>query len=146
MNHLYDLAEWDSFFVAEVGAAAALTGLLFVAVSNNLDRILQFPKLPSRAAETMSLLLLSITSSPKTTTESPRQTVLSADFAAPWLRHTTSQACASRAPSESGNGSSTNTSHMSSPSSRLGPSMTRPVRLMPSESAAMGLLGALGSL
>ena len=58
MNHLYDLAAWDSFFVAEVGAAAALTGLLFVAVSNNLDRILQFPKLPARAAETLALLLL----------------------------------------------------------------------------------------
>jgi len=43
---------------AEVGAAAALTGLLFVAVSINLERILSFPKLPARAAETLSLLLL----------------------------------------------------------------------------------------
>jgi hypothetical protein len=31
---------WENFFVAEVGAAAALSGLLFVAVSINLTRIL----------------------------------------------------------------------------------------------------------
>jgi hypothetical protein len=61
MTHLYDLAPWELFFVAEVGAAAALTGLLFVAVSNNLDRILQYPKLPARAAETLVLLLLVVT-------------------------------------------------------------------------------------
>ena len=54
----YELTAWGSFFVAEVGAAAALTGLLFVAVSINLARILQFPKLPARAAETLALLLL----------------------------------------------------------------------------------------
>jgi len=50
-------AGWDNFFVAEVGASAALTGLLFVAVSINLTRILQFPHLPARAAETMVVLL-----------------------------------------------------------------------------------------
>ena len=54
----YDTAPWQNFFIAEVGAAAALTGLLFVAVSINLKQILSFPKLPARAAETLSLLLL----------------------------------------------------------------------------------------
>src|ERR1039457_5121174 len=42
----YDVSAWGSFLAAEVGAGAALTGLLFVAVSINLARILSFPKLP----------------------------------------------------------------------------------------------------
>jgi modulator of FtsH protease len=48
-------AGWESFFAAEVGAAAALTGLLFVAVSINLSRILEL-SLPGRAAETLIVL------------------------------------------------------------------------------------------
>jgi hypothetical protein len=56
----YDAAPWGSFFTAEVGGAAALTGLLFVAVSINLGRILDFPKLPARAAETLGILLLAV--------------------------------------------------------------------------------------
>ncbi|HZL19094.1 MAG TPA: hypothetical protein VFG23_15255 [Polyangia bacterium] len=47
---------WENFFVAEAGASAALTGLLFVAVSINLQRILSFPQLPGRAAETLAVL------------------------------------------------------------------------------------------
>jgi hypothetical protein len=47
---------WDNFFVAEAGAAAALAGLLFVSVSINLARILEFPSLPPRAAEALLLL------------------------------------------------------------------------------------------
>jgi modulator of FtsH protease len=58
--HAYSLAEWSGFATAEVGAAAALTGLLFVAVSINLERILAFPKLPARAAETLVVLLLAL--------------------------------------------------------------------------------------
>jgi hypothetical protein len=53
----FDPAYWSGFCTAEVGAAAALTGLLFVAVSINLARILEFPKLPARAAETLAVLL-----------------------------------------------------------------------------------------
>ena len=55
----YDLAAWEPFFSAMIAAAAALTGLLFVAVSINLDRILKGGKfLPARAAETLATLLL----------------------------------------------------------------------------------------
>ena len=50
-------AGWENFFVAEVGAAAALSGLLFVAVSINLSRILQLATLPERALESLLVLL-----------------------------------------------------------------------------------------
>jgi modulator of FtsH protease len=50
-------AGWENFFVAQAGASAALSGLLFVAVSINLTRILQYPHLPGRAAETLVVLL-----------------------------------------------------------------------------------------
>ena len=55
----YDLAAWEPFFSGIIAAAAALTGLLFVAVSINLDRIIKGGKfLPARAAETLATLLL----------------------------------------------------------------------------------------
>jgi hypothetical protein len=55
----YNPADWASFFTALISAAAALTGLLFVAVSINLDRILKGGRfLPARAAETLAVLLL----------------------------------------------------------------------------------------
>ena len=60
----YDLAAWEPFFSAIIAAAAALTGLLFVAVSINLDRILKGGRfLPARAAETLATLLLVVASS-----------------------------------------------------------------------------------
>jgi hypothetical protein len=60
----YDLAAWQPFFSAMIAAAAALTGLLFVAVSINLDRILKGGRfLPARAAETLATLLLVVATS-----------------------------------------------------------------------------------
>lgn len=53
----YDASEWTDFFVAAAGASAALAGLVFVAVSINVDRILQFKGLPERALATVLLLL-----------------------------------------------------------------------------------------
>jgi hypothetical protein len=51
------VADWANFFVAEVGAAAALSGLVIVAISINLQRILAFPQLPGRAAEMLIMLV-----------------------------------------------------------------------------------------
>jgi len=49
--------EWHDLFVATSGSAAALTGLIFVAVSINLDRILSFSRLVDRALLSLVLLL-----------------------------------------------------------------------------------------
>jgi hypothetical protein len=48
---------WNTFFAAQLGASATLTGLLFVAVSINLARILEFAHLPARAAEALLALI-----------------------------------------------------------------------------------------
>lgn len=51
------LADWDGFFQAQVAAAAALTGLIFVAISINLQRIVTYPGLVGRAAEALLLVV-----------------------------------------------------------------------------------------
>ena len=48
---------WEEFAVVTGGAAAALTGLLFVAVSIRLDVIAASTDLRSRAAQTLTLFL-----------------------------------------------------------------------------------------
>jgi hypothetical protein len=47
---------WKDFFVAEVGAASALAGLLIVAMSINIAKILEHSILPARAAQTMAVI------------------------------------------------------------------------------------------
>jgi hypothetical protein len=53
----YDPSGWQELGVAVAGASAALTGLVFVAVSINLDRILAYPWLSGRVGETVLLLM-----------------------------------------------------------------------------------------
>jgi hypothetical protein len=47
---------WKDFLTASAGASAALTGLLFVALSINLKKIIATRQLPSRALVAMILL------------------------------------------------------------------------------------------
>src|ERR687898_430567 len=57
--------EWHDFFLAQAGAAGVLTGLVFVAVSINLQEIVSDPSsgLPGRAAEALILLVGVLTAS-----------------------------------------------------------------------------------
>ncbi len=48
---------WGGFFTAQVGASAALAGLIFVGVSLNLTRILSSSRLPDRALQALILLV-----------------------------------------------------------------------------------------
>jgi modulator of FtsH protease len=45
--------EWQTLLSVQAGAAATLTGLVFVAISINLSRILATPSLPARGAESL---------------------------------------------------------------------------------------------
>jgi modulator of FtsH protease len=57
--------EWHEFFLAQAGAAGVLTGLVFVGVSINLEKIVSDPNsgLPGRAAEALILLVAVLTTS-----------------------------------------------------------------------------------
>ena len=50
-------SDWQTFFGAEINATAALTGLVVVAVSVNLTRIMAHPLLPARAGEALIALM-----------------------------------------------------------------------------------------
>src|SRR5215472_12856556 len=54
-----ELAEaWKDFFGTAAGASATLVGLVIVAISVNLQRILEQPQLPSRGGATVAALVL----------------------------------------------------------------------------------------
>ena len=57
MSAAYDIERWTDLFVGTAGASAALAGLVFVAVSINLDNVLAVAGLPDRALATLTLLL-----------------------------------------------------------------------------------------
>jgi hypothetical protein len=48
------VSEWQTFYAVEAGASATLMGLVFVAVSLNLSRIMAGGGLPGRAAESLA--------------------------------------------------------------------------------------------
>src|SRR5580658_3582251 len=52
------MGAWNSFFQGELGAAAALAGLLFVAVSVNQARILALGRMADRGLEALAMLFL----------------------------------------------------------------------------------------
>jgi len=62
---------WTNFFLASAGASATLAGLVIVAISVNITRILQFPQLPIRAAATVINLILILVSSMATLVPQP---------------------------------------------------------------------------
>jgi hypothetical protein len=51
---------WDNFFMAQVGASAALAGLVFVGISINLTKIIASGYLPNRAQEALLVMLLTL--------------------------------------------------------------------------------------
>lgn len=53
---------WSDFFVATAGAAAALAGLIIVAMTVNIQTILSIPSMTSRAAATIGSLVLIVVS------------------------------------------------------------------------------------
>jgi hypothetical protein len=54
------LSDWSGFFQGELGAAAALAGLLFVSVSVNQTKILQLGRMADRGLEALGILFLII--------------------------------------------------------------------------------------
>jgi modulator of FtsH protease len=57
MLEAMSVGDWEAFYSAQLGAAAALGGLVFVGLSLNLAKILTNPVLPNRALLALLVLL-----------------------------------------------------------------------------------------
>ena len=58
MSVAFDPEAWTDLFVAAAGASAALAGLIFVAVSINVEAILKLQGVPERALQALMQLIL----------------------------------------------------------------------------------------
>jgi hypothetical protein len=54
------LTAWNDFFTAQVGASAALAGLIFVGLSINMSKIVSSPILPNRALQALLVLITAL--------------------------------------------------------------------------------------
>jgi hypothetical protein len=54
------MGQWQTLFATQAGVGAALTGLVFVALSINLKQIVAFPGLAGRAGEALLLLVFTV--------------------------------------------------------------------------------------
>jgi hypothetical protein len=52
----YDAARWSDFSLGQLGASAALLGLVFVGLSINLQHLIRSPQLVNRGGETVVVL------------------------------------------------------------------------------------------
>jgi hypothetical protein len=57
------LKDWTQFFVAAASASSALAGLVMVALSVNVKKILNYRHLPARAGAAIAMLILILVSS-----------------------------------------------------------------------------------
>lgn len=57
------LKDWANFFLAASGASAALAGLVMVALSVNIKKIINYRHLPARAGAAIAMLMLILVSS-----------------------------------------------------------------------------------
>jgi len=76
------VAGWSNFFVAEVGASAALAGLIFVGVSINLNRILAAHGLPELAVAALAALFTVLAASTLLLVPSQRREIVGSELLA----------------------------------------------------------------
>jgi len=81
----YLASDWSGFGEAVATAAAALAGLLFIAVSINLKQILKFPSLPTRAAQTLIMFVTPLIAALLLITPGQGRVALAAEFLATGL-------------------------------------------------------------
>jgi hypothetical protein len=96
----YNPADWSTFFSAEVGASAALVGLLFVAVSINLAQIIKMRQLVARSAKALFALMGILLASTLCIAPVQAVTLLGGELAGlgvvVWIATTLSEVAASR--------------------------------------------------